>query len=265
MLATCSRSSKLPILLVACEATASGSSSAWMPPPSSRTRISRAPPSSISTSMRRGTGIEAVLDQFLDHRGRALDDLAGGDLVDEFGGKQADDSHPPTLTANRAGIDKARDRARMRRQLVGMVSTAPARTVSLLMPVGALQRADADAVLARDAAQALATADPVQVAHVGVRTAPPSDRPAPCCRHPAGWRQASRRCGAPPRRRTRCPAAASTRNNCVTPPITAAASCFWCAGSRSLRSSAGLLMKAVSTRIDGTSGERSTTKLARST
>jgi hypothetical protein len=28
-------------------------------------------------------GIERVLDQFLGDRGRALDDLAGGDLVDE--------------------------------------------------------------------------------------------------------------------------------------------------------------------------------------
>ena len=28
-------------------------------------------------------GVEAVLDQLLDHRGRALDDLAGGDLIDE--------------------------------------------------------------------------------------------------------------------------------------------------------------------------------------
>ena len=31
------------------------------------------------------TGIQAVLDEFLDHRERALDDLAGCDLVDDAG------------------------------------------------------------------------------------------------------------------------------------------------------------------------------------
>src|SRR5690606_26381560 len=40
------------------------------------------------------TGVEAVLDQFLDHRSRTLDHLAGGDLVDEFGGKWPDAGHP---------------------------------------------------------------------------------------------------------------------------------------------------------------------------
>src|SRR6185437_6984112 len=48
----------------------------------------------------RGAGIEAVLDQFLDHGRRPLDDFAGGDLVDEFGRKQADRGHPRTLAAN---------------------------------------------------------------------------------------------------------------------------------------------------------------------
>ena len=37
--------------------------------------------------------VEAVLDQFLDHGCRALDHLAGGDLVDEFGGKLTDARH----------------------------------------------------------------------------------------------------------------------------------------------------------------------------
>src|SRR3546814_5760237 len=73
-----------------------------------------------------GTGVEAVLDQLLDHRGRQLDDLAGSDLVDEFGGKQADERHPPTLAAN-AGDAVDDD------QLAGMVSVAPARTVLLLI------------------------------------------------------------------------------------------------------------------------------------
>ncbi len=40
-----------------------------------------------------GAGVEAVLDQFLDHRGRALDDLAGSDLVDEVTGELLD-GHP---------------------------------------------------------------------------------------------------------------------------------------------------------------------------
>ena len=35
-------------------------------------------------------GIEAVLDQLLEHGRRALDDLAGGDLMDELFGKDAD-------------------------------------------------------------------------------------------------------------------------------------------------------------------------------
>ena len=34
-----------------------------------------------------GPGVEAVLDQLLGHRGRALHHLAGGDLVDEVGGQ----------------------------------------------------------------------------------------------------------------------------------------------------------------------------------
>ena len=38
----------------------------------------------------RGAGIERVLDEFLDHGGRTLDDLAGRDLVDEGVGKLAD-------------------------------------------------------------------------------------------------------------------------------------------------------------------------------
>ena len=32
-----------------------------------------------------GTGVDRVLDELLDDRGRALDDLAGGDLVREVG------------------------------------------------------------------------------------------------------------------------------------------------------------------------------------
>ena len=37
-----------------------------------------------------GPGVEAVLDQLLHHRGWAFDDLAGGDLVGDQVGQQAD-------------------------------------------------------------------------------------------------------------------------------------------------------------------------------
>ena len=36
-----------------------------------------------------GAGVQAVFDQFLDHRGGTLHHLAGGDLVGELFGKQA--------------------------------------------------------------------------------------------------------------------------------------------------------------------------------
>ena len=39
---------------------------------------------------RAGSGVERVFDQLLDRRGRALDDLAGGDLVHEVVGKPSD-------------------------------------------------------------------------------------------------------------------------------------------------------------------------------
>ncbi len=41
----------------------------------------------------RGAGVERVLHQLLDHRGRALDDLARGDLVGDPVGKDADGGH----------------------------------------------------------------------------------------------------------------------------------------------------------------------------
>ena len=41
----------------------------------------------------RRVGIERVLDQFLDDRGGAFDDFAGGDLVSEMKGKAVDTRH----------------------------------------------------------------------------------------------------------------------------------------------------------------------------
>ena len=37
-----------------------------------------------------GAGVDRVLDQLLDDRGRPLDDLAGGDLVGEVRGQPVD-------------------------------------------------------------------------------------------------------------------------------------------------------------------------------
>ncbi len=43
--------------------------------------------------MRRGSGVERVLEQFLDDGGGALDDFAGGDLVGDQVGENADTAH----------------------------------------------------------------------------------------------------------------------------------------------------------------------------
>ena len=49
-------------------------------------------------------GVEAVLQQFLDHRGRSLDHLAGGDLADEEVGKRLDGGHGGRGTGSAAII-----------------------------------------------------------------------------------------------------------------------------------------------------------------
>ena len=104
-----------PILLVAWRASASTSSSAAMPSPSSRTRHSVAPPPSISISTAARAGVEAVLDQFLDHGRRALDDLAGGDLVDQLLGEHPDGHGRPASRAGCARIAKRRPSTRSAR------------------------------------------------------------------------------------------------------------------------------------------------------
>ena len=53
-----------------------------------------------------GAGIQRVFDQFLDHRGRPLDDLAGGNLVDQGIGELAD-AHPPSLACETYGAPPA--------------------------------------------------------------------------------------------------------------------------------------------------------------
>ena len=88
---------------VACRSTASARSERVMPSPSSVTRISRRPPPSVRTSTRTCAGIQGVLDQLLDHARRPLDDLAGGDAIDDGFGKLAnghDDSRGATPKSN---------------------------------------------------------------------------------------------------------------------------------------------------------------------
>src|SRR6185437_11736241 len=73
----------------------------------------------------RGAGVEAVLHQFLDHGRGAFDHLAGGDLVDEFGGQRTDDGHPRTLAVAPVASPRGGD------QPAGIASTVPVRTTLL--------------------------------------------------------------------------------------------------------------------------------------
>ena len=50
-----------------------------------------------------GAGVERVLDQFLDHGGRPLDHLAGGDAVDQAFREQADSRHGSVYRGQGAG------------------------------------------------------------------------------------------------------------------------------------------------------------------
>jgi len=52
-------------------------------------RLAAVPDHHVDTS---GTGVDGVFHQFLDHRGRALHHLAGGDAVDD-GFRQAAEGH----------------------------------------------------------------------------------------------------------------------------------------------------------------------------
>ena len=61
-----------------------------MPPPSSVTWISAWPPAVQRHLDPAGAGVDRVLDQLLDHRGRPLDHLAGGDAVGDGFGQAAD-------------------------------------------------------------------------------------------------------------------------------------------------------------------------------
>ena len=79
-------------LLVAWRSKASRASSRSMPQPSSAMRIRRRPPLRLRRGCG-GAGVERVLEQFFDDGGGALDHFAGGDLVGDLIGKNADAAH----------------------------------------------------------------------------------------------------------------------------------------------------------------------------
>ena len=74
----------------------SDSSSGFMPLPSSATAISALAAVVQHDVDARRAGVDRVLDQFLHRRRRALDDLAGGDAVDQDR-RQETDRHRPIL------------------------------------------------------------------------------------------------------------------------------------------------------------------------
>ena len=61
--------------------------------PSSVTRIRLRPPAWISTVIFLAAGVEGIFDQLLHDAGGAFDHFAGGDLVGDLFGKQADAVH----------------------------------------------------------------------------------------------------------------------------------------------------------------------------
>ncbi len=84
--------------------TANDNSSALMPTPSSATAIKRLAAVAQAHLDPRGAGVDRVFDQFLDRRRRALDDLAGGDAVDQDR-RQQTDRHRRNLADRRPAED----------------------------------------------------------------------------------------------------------------------------------------------------------------
>ena len=85
------------------------------------------------------TRVERVLDELLDDGGRPLDDLAGGDLIDELGRKDLDGQRRALKClraperATRASVPECGGaRARASDQPCGIVRTCPTRTESVL-------------------------------------------------------------------------------------------------------------------------------------
>ena len=108
-LATCSRSARLAILLVACRVSASASSSRGMPQPLSLTRMRLTPPCSRSIWMSVAPASRLFSRYFLQRRGGTLDHLAGGDLRNQHIGQDADaHNEPANGTPRRAAMARPR-------------------------------------------------------------------------------------------------------------------------------------------------------------
>ena len=91
---TCKRSSPVETLLVAWRSRHMSRSSRSMPQPSSTTRISDRPAASTCTAILDAPASMAFSRQLLQHAGRALHHLSGGDLVGHLLGQKA---HPRSL------------------------------------------------------------------------------------------------------------------------------------------------------------------------
>ena len=137
-------------------------SSRSMPPPSSATRISLIPPPARSTSICRRAGVEAVLEELLQRRGRPLDDFAGGDLVDQLIGQRTDRRHQraspaPSVRRRRRRPVTARAAARRDREGCRRVlcvaprrSRAAARSAPLRTSVSTIRARHFDVALEAD-------------------------------------------------------------------------------------------------------------------
>ena len=88
-----SRSLTSRSLLVAWRSKASSASSRNMPQPSSDDADQPPPAGFHFDAQVRRAGVERVLQQLLDHRSRPLHHFAGGDLIGDLVGKNADAAH----------------------------------------------------------------------------------------------------------------------------------------------------------------------------
>ena len=93
IVAIAARSSAFRILLVAWRSRQSSASSRLMPVPSSVTRMRLRPPAWISRVTRAACGVERVFDEFLHDARGPFNHLAGGDLIGDVFGQQADAVH----------------------------------------------------------------------------------------------------------------------------------------------------------------------------
>ena len=194
-----SKSSRVPILLVAWRDKASANSSRGMPQPSSVTRIRLAPPPSTSTAIVRAPASSEFSTSSLTTDAGALHDLAGRDLIDELRGQDANRHGTPTARACAPHVFGEREFTPARR--AGSTAwdrqdLADAQNVGA-QAVRATDARGAHAISLRDTRQRLATSNDV-TNHLRRRRREGSRR-SNCL--PAGWRRSSRRCPAAVRRR----------------------------------------------------------------